>query len=90
VEVCEFFCVESFREYMGNVVMCVDVVGNNFLGLNTLTEEMMFNVNVFDAVVEHWIFRKVYCCVIVRGTYHLYDKPQAVAGTVICFLPSVL
>jgi hypothetical protein len=27
---------------------------------------------------------------ILRGTYHLYDKPQAVACTVICFLPSVL
>ena len=50
-EVTEFVCVQCFCKNIGNVIMGVNVGEGNFIRLDTLAKEVMFDVDVFDAIV---------------------------------------
>ena len=65
MEACKLLGVESFYEYIGDVVVGIDVIKCNFLGLDAFMKEMMFDVDVFDAIVECRVFGKIYCGVVV-------------------------
>ena len=43
---------EGFGEEVGNVVICFDVCNFEFVGLDTLMKEVIFDVNVFDMGVQ--------------------------------------
>ena len=53
----EFSGVKHFGKYIGNVVVSVDIRECYFLRLNMLVKEMVFNIDVFDAVMEKRILR---------------------------------
>ena len=50
-EAIEFLCVQGFSEYIGYVVVGVDIGEGYFVGLNALAEKVVFDVDVFYAVV---------------------------------------
>ena len=47
----EFVCIQHFCEYVGNIVMGVDVGKRNFVWLDSFMKEMMFDIYVFDAIM---------------------------------------
>lgn len=61
----EFLGVEGFSKYIGYVVVGIDVIEDDFLGLDALAKEMVFDIDVFDVIMEHWIFGEIYCCIVI-------------------------
>lgn len=61
----ELLGVEGFSKYIGCVVVGIDVIEDDFLGLDALAKEMVFDIDVFDAVVKHWIFGEIYWRVVI-------------------------
>ena len=48
----EFGLIKSFSENVGNIIMCVDIGKSKVTGIDTFTEEMMFDVKVFASGME--------------------------------------
>ena len=61
----ELLGVEGFSKYISYVVVGIDVIEDDFLGLDMLTKEMAFDIDVFDVVVKCWIFGEIYCCIVI-------------------------
>jgi len=61
----ELLGVEGFSKYIGYVVVGIDVIEDDFLGLDMLVKEMVFDIDVFDLVVKRWIFGDIYFHVVI-------------------------
>ena len=52
LEVGKSFGIESFREYIGNVIVGIDVGKGNILRLDTLSKEVVFDIDMLDMIME--------------------------------------
>ena len=52
----EFDAVESLREYVGYIVVCINVCHLNLPRLYALAKKMKFDIDVFDALMQGWVF----------------------------------
>ena len=53
----EFDSLERFRKHIGDIVVSVNVQHLNFARLYSLAEEVILYVDMFDALMERWVFR---------------------------------
>jgi hypothetical protein len=65
--------IKSLSENVGNIIMCIDIGKLKVTSIDTLTEEMMFDVKVFASGMKRRVVRQYYCTIIVA---------QNISGTV--------
>ena len=50
-EAAEFICIQCFCEYVGNIIMHINVGKGDFIWLDMLTKKMVLDVDMFYAVM---------------------------------------
>jgi hypothetical protein len=61
---------EGLREEVGKHFICRDILELNLLLLDEVVRVMIFNVDVFQSVVKHWVFRKSDTPLIIGVDHH--------------------